>query len=452
MGKKLYGRQAVSESRTEALGIAGLLALKNEDKDNAPKHYEAVQECYFTGEKPVCPNCGSANTRCSKILKRKFKDILPNNGDTEQGSEKRTKSRVIDLTFYQRYFRCDDCGGIVFPEPITFGDKGCRYTNRLSDVLAEGTFRHSYKKVCEYYGVPASTSSVGPIMRRRISYKESLMQPLYTPRVLGIIEVNFYHDTYPVVFALYKNTVYCIDILADSYEDTVLAYLRNFDASKVSGVYIDPADGILSAVTSAFVEAEPVVTDECLLRYARNAMIKIIQSDGKRFPVPYKETALTMQEKYQNEHDKNQIKDGMASRPRLRSAYDVHQKFMRLMSDNWTYEDLREWVSELPPDLTEFSALVETIENYEQEIRSFINMDIKPPKNFKSATNAICDAFHSMPHCIFDVLKARCFLTTPFDTIEENGKKYRLGIPIDRFTQSMSGIANSIKEDRFYGL
>lgn len=447
MGKKRYKEQDVSKLMTEALGIADLLVLKT----STDSHYYAVHKRYFSDDKLVCPACGSTKTRCSKVVKRTFKDILWDDTPAEEGEEQRF--RVFDLTFYQTYLRCDGCNNSVFPEPIEFGDKGCRYTNRLSDALADGTFRFSYKKVCDYFGVPASTASIGPIMRRRIQYRESLLLPVSTPKKLGIMEAIFFREAHPVVFALRDDGVYCIDILEDSSEETVLTFLRTLDANEVDTVYIDPVDSIRSSAATALPGAKLVVTDECILRYARDAMLEIIHEDGKRFPVKFKDAVLTIPDKHlQSEYDRRQIKDGMKSRPRLKKAYDSHQALMELMSKDWTHEALSKWAKELSKDLPEFDTLIDVINLFEQEINDHIESGEKPPDFYPTALQAVCEALKGMPHCIFDVLRARCFLTIAHDTIEENGTKYRLGIHTTRLTQNMNEISKNIKEARDYGL
>lgn len=447
MGKKRYAQRDVSKPMTNTLGIDDLLALKISNAD----HYHAVHQRYFSDDKLTCPACGSTKTRCSKVVKRSFKDILWDDAPTEDDEAQGFK--VVDLTFYQRYFRCDGCNNSVFPEPIEFGDKGCRYTNRLSDALADGTFRFSYKKVCAYFGVPASTASIGPIMRRRILYRESLLLPVSTPKKLGIMEVLFFREARPVVFALRDEGVYCIDILQDSSEETVLTFLRTLDASQVDTVYIDPVDGIRSAAATAFPGANLLVSDECVLRYARDAMLEIIHEDGKRFPVKFKDAVLTIPNKHlQSDYDRRQIKDGMESRLRLKSAYDKHQALMELMAGEWTYEALSQWAHSLPDDLPEFETLIDVIDLFEQEINDSVETDEKPPDFYPTALQAVCEAFKGMPHCIFDVLRARCFLTISHDTIEENGEKYRLGIHTTRLTQNMNEISENIKEARDYGL
>lgn len=447
MGKKRYKEKDVSKPMTKDLGIADLLVLKT----STDSHYYTVHERYFSDDKLVCPACGSTKTRCSKVVKRTFKDILWDDTPAEEGEEQ--GFRVFDLTFYQTYLRCDGCNNSVFPEPIEFGDKGCRYTNRLADALADGTFRFSYKKVCDYFGVPASTASIGPIMRRRIQYRESLLLPISTPKKLGIMEAIFYREAHPVVFALRDDGVYCIDILEDSSEETVLTFLRTLDANEVDTVYIDPVDSIRSAAATAFPGAKLVVTDECILRYARDAMLEIIHEDGKRFPVKFKDAVLTIPDKHlQSEYDRRQIKDGMKSRPRLKKAYDSHQALMELMSKDWTHEALSKWAKELSEDLPEFDTLIDVINLFEQEINDHIESGEKPPDFYPTALQAVCEALKGMPHCIFDVLRARCFLTIAHDTIEENGTKYRLGIHTTRLTQNMNEISKNIKEARDYGL
>lgn len=144
----MHTREDVSRQKTEDLGVTDLLVLDFEGNEKA---YYAVHRRYFKKDKSTCPACGSTKTCCSKVVKRKFKDILFDSEDS---------FRIIDIYFYQRYLRCDGCKDSVFLEDIDFAQKGCRYTNRLSDKLAEGTFHYSYQKVCAYYGVPASTAWV----------------------------------------------------------------------------------------------------------------------------------------------------------------------------------------------------------------------------------------------------------------------------------------------------
>ena len=72
MGKKRYKEKDVSKPMTDNLGIADLLVLKS----STDSHYYAVHRRYFTDDKLPCPACGSTKTRCSKVVKRTFKDIL----------------------------------------------------------------------------------------------------------------------------------------------------------------------------------------------------------------------------------------------------------------------------------------------------------------------------------------------------------------------------------------
>ena len=162
LGKKLYTKENISKAETEWLGIPELVVLKTNRDDVG---LEVVHRRYFEDEKLLCPACRSSRTRCSKIVDRKLKDLLWLDEDHKT-------FQIISLLYHQRYMRCDNCGQSVFPEPTEFGEKGCKFTNRLSDALADGTFQFSYKKVCQHYGVPASTASVGEVMRRRIQCRE----------------------------------------------------------------------------------------------------------------------------------------------------------------------------------------------------------------------------------------------------------------------------------------
>jgi hypothetical protein len=79
--------------------------------------------------------------------------------------------------FHQRYFRCKDCENLVFHENIDFAEEGCKFSNRLSDLIAEGTLTRTYERVCKEYGVPASKASVGIIMRRRMRLRVDMQPP-----------------------------------------------------------------------------------------------------------------------------------------------------------------------------------------------------------------------------------------------------------------------------------
>lgn len=198
MGKKLYESYNVSPERTKKLQIPELSVLAQEDDE---LQYRVVSQRYFSKEKAVCPTCGGTKTRASKIVTRKLKDILP----SDDGS-----GEVIDLIFDQRYYRCCNCGSRVFPEEVTFAEPGCRYSNRLSDLLAEGTLTHSYSKVCAHYGVPASKTSVGMIMRRIFRQRLGKLPPLKTPITLSVFMVSYLGYYYPVVMNVADDGVYFI--------------------------------------------------------------------------------------------------------------------------------------------------------------------------------------------------------------------------------------------------
>ena len=145
MGKRLFQKVYVSPDRSEALGLPDLQVVSELDDDETKASvYHTVFSSYFTADKPVCPVCHGMNTAETKIIPRRFKDLLPNDDG---------KVKVIDLIHHQRYFRCKDCEGVVFHESIDFAEEGCKFTNRLSDVIADGTLTRSYERVCKDYGV-----------------------------------------------------------------------------------------------------------------------------------------------------------------------------------------------------------------------------------------------------------------------------------------------------------
>ncbi len=442
MGKKLYTKRNTSKIKTEWLGIPELVVLNDDGGDSC---FEVVHRRYFEDEKLPCPACQSLKTRCSKIVDRKLKDLVWLDGDHKD-------FQIIDLLFHQRYMRCDDCGQSVFPETSEFGEKGSKFTNRLSDALADGTFQYSYKKVCQHYGVPASTASVGEIMRRRIQYRESLWPPIRTPHIISIIEALFFGEHYPVVLGIWDNEVYCLDILHDSSEATCGAFLKTLDASQVETVYVDPVDSLFNAANQYFPTASIVVTAEAIQRYARNAMLDVIHSDGKRFPVVHKDRRLTVLHKELD--DKTvipRIKEGMKSRPRLKQAYDYHQRLLKLMETNWSMAELRAWTGEIPAELDEFFTVSDVVDVFDEPLTRFLSLSEKPPKNYQFAVQGICDAIKEMPHCIFAVMRGRCIFSVAHDTIEENGELRRYGIKSNRLVEKINEISTNIREEREYG-
>lgn len=439
MGKKSYSKPDISKTKTAELGIDSLLVL---DAESTEASFSAVHSRYFKKEKCACPACQSYKTRTSKVVTRKFKDILFYDEDF----------KLIDLVFHQRYFRCDKCKRSVFPEEIDFSEKGSRFTNRLSDRLAEGTFKHSYKKVCNYYGVPASTASVGAIMRRQIQYRESNLPAIQTPQSLAIIDIPYYRDIFPLILGIRGSQIYCLDILTDSSETTYVKFFRQFNADKIKHIYIEPREELQSAIATCFPTVSPFLSEECIIRHERNALIEIIHSDGKRFPVVHKDDKLTQNKKFISKHDVTQIEQGMSSRQRLKTAYEHHQLFLELFENTWSYEQLSSWVNNTPADLKEFADLIDVVEFYSVEIESSLQSDEHIPPQYAAVTQGICEAIREMPHCIFDILRARCMLTVSNDLIEEDDCEMRLGIPADRFIANIKKITENIKEEREYEL
>lgn len=438
MGKKNYKQTDISNAKTAILGIDNLLVLNDENNEHC---YHTIHKQYFNKEKKQCPACLSDKTRSSKVTIRKFKDIIECDKDF----------KVVDLFFHQRWFRCNNCKKSVFPEDIDFAVKGCRYTNRLADRLADGTLRYSYKKVCDYYGVPASTASVGSIMRRRIQYRESQFPPLDTPHTLAIIEFSYFREIYPLILGISDSGIHCMDILSDASEATYVTFFRLLNSSKLKRIYIEPNEELKNAIAICFPSLHPLISQECVNRHARNAFLEIVHSDGKRFPIVHKDYVLTQNHKFiTSERTRKQIKLGMSSRQRLSLAYEQYQYLLEIFEDTWDYARLSAWSAAINKDLLEFENLIDVIEFYEVEIQNSLKLDIQLPDNFAAIVLGICDAIQDMPHCIFDVLRARCMLSTPYDTIVENDIQKRLGVPADRFIENIKTITNNIKEDQEY--
>lgn len=201
-----------------------------------------------------------------------------------------------------------------------------------------------------------------------------------------------------------------------------------------------------------FPMASIVVTDEAIRRYARNAMLAIIHSDGKRFPVVHKDRRLTVLQKDLNDKMVIQrIKEGMKSRPRLQRAYNHYQRLLELMETKWSVDDLRTWVDQIPTDIDEFLTVGDIVDVFGEQLNCFLALDEKPPNNYQFAVQGICDAIKDMPHCIFDVMRGRCIFSVTHDTVEENGELRRYGIKSSRLIDKINEISDNIRKEREYG-
>lgn len=459
MGKRLFQEVYVSQSRTDELGLPGLVVVSEaDDRDTVDFTYHAVHKSYFDKDKMKCPFCGGTNTAETKIRPRKFKDILTS-------GEK--KGKVIDLVFHQRFFQCDDCKGRIFREDIDFAEEGYRYTNRLSDLLAEGTLTRTYEKVCQEYGVPASKASVGVIMRRRLRIRREQMPPLKTPDSLIIFVAYYFSDAYPIVLGLYGREVRLIDVLNGSDEATYAVFFQELDRDEVKRVYIDPDEQLHMAAAAAFTDAEIMLSEECVQRYARDAFKEIIHKDGSRCSIPHRYHTLTIAESYLSEFEHKRVISGLRRRSRLRASYNAYQDLLVRIEKKWNVDMIRGWIDDLPDyldeaksdgeeleTLTEFDLLRDVLDIYEPQIQAYLNLKKKPPAAMASAVLAVLDALDEMPYCIYDVLHARMLLNVEQDKRIVGGKAYRIGVPVDRLTRKMNEISEQIKkkkEEEEYG-
>ena len=123
-----------------------------------------------------------------------------------------------------------------------------------------------------------------------------------------------------------------------------------------------------------------------------------------------------------------------------------------IFDGKWEYGDLSSWTASIPDELSEFIDLIDITEFYDVEIQNSLQPEESPPTQYTAVVKGICDAISEMPHCIFDVLRARCMLTIAHDTIASDDCEKRLGIPAARFIDNIKKITENIKEEREYEL
>lgn len=459
MGKRLFHEVYASKDRTDALALPELMVVSEEDdKSTIDYTYHTVHKSYFSKEKPICPYCWNQHTMETKIRPRKFKDILPS--DTGERN-------VIDLVFHQRYFRCENCHRI-FREDTEFAEESCRYTNRLSDLLAEGTLTQTYEKVCNEYGVPASKTSVGIIMRRRLRMRYDQLPPLDTPNVLVIFVAYYYSNAaYPVILGLYGDTVRLIDVLSESSEMAYAAFFAELDRCKVKQVFVDPDEQMNNAVHAAFPNAQIMMSEECILRHVRNALKDVVKKEGSRCSVYQRYHTLCKPESYLFDYEQRQVMNTLKRRHRLAAAYNAYQELLQSMATGWNVRRIVEWVDDLPDylkdysddgeqlePLMEFDILKMILQLFEPQINAYLALKEKPPAAMGSSIMSIMDSLEEMPFCIYEVLHARMLLNVEQDYILKDGITYRMGVPIDRLTRKMHEITEQItkkKENERYG-
>ncbi len=450
MGKRLFQEVYSSKERTNRLGLPELVVVSEaDDRDSTDRVYHAVHETYFIKTKHVCPYCGKSNTAETKIRPRKFKDILS-----------QRENKVIDLIFHQRYFRCNDCKH-VFHEKIDFAEEGCRYTNRLSNLLAEGTLTQTYEQVCRKYGVPASKTSVGIIMRRRLRMKTEQLPKLATPDSLVIFVAYYYSSAYPVVLGIYGERVKLIDVLSESSESSYAVFFSSLDRANIKYLFIDPDEQLHSAAASAFPDAKIMISEECVQRYIRDAFKDIIRKDGSRCFIRQRYHTLSKPEGYLSEFEQKQIEGTMRRRHRLCAAYNAYQDILHSMASGWDIERVLGWVEDLPEyikdasedgeqlePLQEFDIIKEMLYLYAPQVNAFLSLEKKPPAAVSSAVMSILSSLEEMPYCIYEVLHARMLLNVEHDIIMDNGIKYRIGIPVERLAKTMQDITSQIKKEK----
>ena len=458
MGKRLFQEVYASQDRTDTLGLPELMVVSEmDDSETVETTYHTVCRSYFSKEKAACPYCDGTNTAQTKIRPRKYKDILPS---------KNGERKVIDLIFHQRYFRCADCKR-VFNENIDFAEEGCRYTNRLSDLLAEGTLTETYEKVCKRYGVPASKTSVGVIMRRRLHIKLEQLPPLATPDALAIFVPYFYSNVYPVVLGIYGNTVQLLDVLSESSESAYAVFFSSLDKAKVRQVFIDPDEPLHNATAAAFPGAKILVSEECVMRYIRDCLSDVIKKEGTRCFVHQRYHTLCKEEKFLTRNERAQVSRTLDRRHRLSAAYNAYQDLLTSMASKWDVPKISGWIADLPhyiedaadegetiEPFTEFEILENMLGIYEPQITGYLTLAQKPTPAMASAVMGIIDSLGEMPYCIYDVLHARMLLNVDHDKKDFDGEVRRMGVPVDRLIQRMKEISDQIKskkEKEYYG-
>lgn len=454
LGKRLFQQVFVSPDRTQALGLSQLQVVSELDEaDKKETTYHTVHSSYFTKDKPVCPVCGKRNTTETKIIPRSFKDLLP----SDDG-----KVQVIDLVFHQRYFRCKDCENLIFHENIDFAEEGCKFSNRLSDLIAEGTLTRTYERVCKEYGVPASKASVGIIMRRRMRLRVDMQPPIKPPDAVTIFLAEFFSDTYPMVLGIYGRDVRLLDILPSSSVMEYRLFFQQFDCKGVKQVCIDPDEQLHSAVVEIFPQAEIMVSEEYIRRCAREALQDVIKKEGNHCNIHRRYAKLTALESHLTPGEHRRVTDGMKKLPRIRAAYNAYQDLLRRMETGWTIPLLREWLDSLPEyvadetegdgnviqPLTEFAMLEDVLNLYEHQIQTYLDSANKPPSSMEAAVTGILDAIEYMPYGIYDVLRARMLSNVDQELIEMDGKTYRTGVRIDKLTEKMNSIAQKIRDKK----
>ena len=203
------------------------------------------------------------------------------------------------------------------------------------------------------------------------------------------------------------------------------------------------------------------MTEECLLRYVKNAFVEIIEAEGKYSGIPHRIDVLTRRKKYLLAGEKRRVRRALDTRPRLRAAYNAYQELLIRLDAPWTADTLLQWIDQLPEyladetpqgetlaSLQEFGIVKTILELYAPLFENYVQMENKPSALYASAVPGIIDAVDNMPCCIYDVLRARMTLRSQHVTEIIHGQTYRIGIPVDVLIQNMNTITEKINEER----
>ena len=454
VGKKAFKKDLISKSNTDKLNISSLYVIGI----GCSGEYETVHTRYFDRSKDKeikCPKCNGNAVRTSKIEKRTFYELIEDDFPIEETEVFRASSKVVTIEFNQRYLACKQ--NHVFPEPVDFIDKGCIYAHRLSDAIAKRILYYSYRKVCNHFNVPSSPASIKPLVNRYISNLCNQMPPIKTPNQLTLLEIPFSKNSYILALSIFetntdnhiKQEIYAIDIFDSPSGSKIREFLKELNSIKISTVYIDPIDDLRNTVCAILPNTQIIVSKECLLRYAKNALIEVKKKDGKFFPIrKNRNDTLTLPNKHLAYEDLEKLEKGFYNSrfARLKKAYDYYQELIDIFYQNWNYTQILDWANRIPANLNKFDLLKTVIKNFQSEI---IIPSAKLPDDYSTEINGIFETFENIPSGIFEVLRARCFFSITYDKITESNDTNRLGIRIDRFIANLKKISEIIEDRRY---
>lgn len=350
-----------------------------------------------------CPNCGfESNLTVHNSREQDIRDIDMQN-------------KRVALVLKRRRFKCSDCKSTFF-EPCDSVSSNSRMTNRFREYIANQAKVRSFTEIHK-------ETSISIVTIRDIFIEEMRTLPrfteLETPQHIGIDEIHIQRQgkhrkqAWAVICNGDERTL--IDMLEDRNKTTIISFLKRLkNPRNVWYVTMDMWQPYKEAVYLALPHAKIVIDKFHVVKMANEALDKVRKSLkeqlGKRNINLKKERFILLKRAKDLGFKEQVFRDAWFSEyPRLKEAYDIKEAFYGIYEAKTKGEALllyQQWKNSIPADFKEFTAICDTVDNWNKEIFNYFDNRI---------SNAFVEGINSLIRAIekqgrgydFEVLRAK---------------------------------------------